>query len=308
MDRKTSLPADAVPHSWVVHMPMAIQPYLRLARLDRPVGTWLLFWPCLWSVLLAQARRPDWLQLGWFALLFFVGSLVMRGAGCAYNDIVDRDIDAQVARTRGRPLPAGLVSVRQAWLFVCALALTGLAILLQFNQVAQIVGIGSLALVAAYPFMKRITWWPQAWLGLTFNWGALVGWAAVRGDVQAPALMLYAGGLFWTLGYDTIYALQDVEDDALAGVKSSARALGAARVKRAVMIFFALSIGCIAVALSLATGLFLYSLLLLPAAGHFLLQIWRLDAADPMRCLHLFKSNREAGLLIAAACAGTLII
>ncbi len=308
MDHKTSLPADAVPHSWVAHMPVAVQPYLRLARLDRPIGTWLLFWPCIWSLLLAQGSKPDWRQIIWYAALFFIGSAVMRGAGCAYNDIVDRDMDAQVARTRGRPLPAGLISVRRAWVFLLALALVGLIVLLHFNRVAILIGIGSLALVAAYPFMKRITWWPQAWLGLTFNWGALVGWAAVTGTISWPAIALYAGGIFWTLGYDTIYALQDVEDDALAGVKSSARALGATHVQRGVLVFYLLSFSCLAGAIYLATSRWPLCLLLLPALGHFLLQAHRLEASNPDRSLLLFKSNRDAGLLIAFACLGGLLV
>jgi 4-hydroxybenzoate polyprenyltransferase len=300
-------PADAVPHSWVDSMPQLVQPYLRLARLDRPVGTWLLFWPCVWSLVLAQGQEPDWSQLAWFILLMFVGSLVMRGAGCAYNDIVDRDMDAQVARTRGRPLPAGLISVRQAWMFLLLLALMGLVVLLQFNLPAIVTGLASLLLVAAYPFMKRVTWWPQAWLGLTFNWGALVGWVAVTGKMEAPAVLLYAAGFFWTLGYDTIYALQDVEDDALAGVKSSARALGK-NAARGVSIFYVLSSLCLMLALYVATSRLLMTLLVIPVVVHFLLQVKKLRPDNPQVCLQLFKSNRDAGLLMALACLGALII
>jgi 4-hydroxybenzoate polyprenyltransferase len=300
-------PADAVPNSWVDQMPREMQPYLRLARLDRPIGTWLLFWPCVWSLLLASESGANWQQLLWYSILFFVGSVVMRGAGCAYNDIVDRNMDAQVARTRGRPIPAGQISVKQAWIFLAALLLAGLVILLQFNRAAIAVGAGSLLPVAAYPFMKRITWWPQAWLGLTFNWGALVGFAAVTGDVTLPAVALYAGGFFWTLGYDTIYALQDIEDDALAGVKSSARALGT-NVRPAVGMFYALAVFCFAAALYLERQNAAFVLLLLPVAGHFMLQVLRLKGEYGASCLRLFKSNRDAGLLVALACLGVLII
>ncbi len=291
-------------------MPAWLRPYLHLARLDRPIGTWLLYWPCVWSIFLAQKNRPDWRQIIFFALLMFIGSVVMRGAGCAYNDIVDRDLDAKVARTRGRPIPSGQVSIRAAWIFLALLALIGLAILLYFNRTAIYVGLASLLLVAAYPFMKRITWWPQVWLGLTFNWGALVGWAAVSNEINFPAGALYLGGLFWTLGYDTIYALQDLEDDALAGVKSSARALKQ-NVRSGVAVFYALAVLCLAAALYLARGdmlHMLHMLLLLPVAGHFCLQVMRLAPENPARCLMLFKSNREAGLLIALACLGAILI
>src|SRR6185437_15648553 len=191
------------------------QPYLRLMRLDRPIGTWLLFWPCVFGLMLGATAgdRPfsslaDW----WLVLLFAIGSIVMRGAGCTYNDIIDRDIDAKVARTRGRPLPSGVVSLQQAWLFLVAQCAVGLIILVQLNVFAIELGVASLVLVAAYPFMKRITWWPQAWLGLTFNWGALLGFAAETGSIDLGDLMLYAGLFFWTLGYDTIYAHQDKDD------------------------------------------------------------------------------------------------
>jgi 4-hydroxybenzoate polyprenyltransferase len=300
-------PADAVPQSWVDSMPGKVQPYLRLARLDRPIGTWLLFWPCVWGLVLAQGQAPDWRQLVVFMLLMCVGSLVMRGAGCAYNDIVDRDMDAQVARTRGRPLPAGLVTVRQAWIFLALLALIGLAVLLQFNRAAIITGLSSLLLVAAYPFMKRLTWWPQAWLGLTFNWGALVGWVAVTGKIETPALLLYASGFFWTLGYDTIYALQDVEDDALAGVKSSARALGR-NAARGVLLFYVLASLCLSLALYLASARLSLTLLVIPVVVHFLLQVMKLQPDNAQRCLQLFKSNRDAGLLMALACLAALVI
>src|SRR5215469_7662752 len=255
--RSQARPLDAVPTSWVEHAPRWLRPWLQLMRLDRPIGVWLLFWPCVFGLLLGAAaderRFLEWQDL-YLVALFAIGSLVMRGAGCTFNDIIDRKIDAAVARTRGRPIPSGAITVRQAVLFLILQCLLGLLILIQLNPFAIILGASSLLLVAAYPFMKRITWWPQAWLGLTFNWGALLGFAAASGGLALPvlvlgapshgwtvsdpealfghlsvaALLLYASGVFWTLGYDTIYAVQDLEDDALAGVKSSARRLGTA--------------------------------------------------------------------------------
>lgn len=217
-------PADAAPSTWVDHMPAALRPYLRLARADRPIGVWLLMLPCWWSTALAAppGGLPDWRLL----LLFFVGSAVMRGAGCTLNDIADRDIDAQVARTRGRPLPSGAIGVKAAFAFLGLQALAGLLVLLSLNEFTVWLGIASLLPVAIYPFMKRITYWPQAVLGIAFNWGALVGWTAVRGDLGWPAVLLYVAGILWTLGYDTIYAHQDKEDDAVVGVKSTALRLG----------------------------------------------------------------------------------
>ncbi|MEM9751523.1 MAG: 4-hydroxybenzoate octaprenyltransferase, partial [Pseudomonadota bacterium] len=208
--------ADAAPSNWVDRRaPAALRPYLRLARADRPIGTWLLLWPCLWSMALAQISLGERAPNLWFLILFVVGATAMRGAGCVYNDIIDRDIDAKVARTANRPIASGAVSVGSGWAFLVALSLIGLLVLLQFNQRTILLGLVSLGIVAAYPFMKRVTYWPQAWLGLTFNWGALMAWTAVTGDLAAPALLLYVGGVFWTLGYDTIYAHQDKEDDAL---------------------------------------------------------------------------------------------
>src|SRR6478736_4864241 len=227
--RSQAAPADAIPASWVEHAPHWLQPWARLARLDRPIGTWLLFWPCVFGLLLGAAaderRFLEWRDL-YYVALFAVGALVMRGAGCTFNDIIDRDIDAQVARTRGRPIPSGAITVWQAVAFLIVQCLLGLAVLLQFNWFAVALGAASLLLVAAYPFMKRITWWPQAWLGLTFNWGALLGFAAQTGRIDLADGMLYAGLIFWTLGYDTIYAHQDKDDDELIGVKSTARLFG----------------------------------------------------------------------------------
>ena len=231
--------------------------------------------------------------------LFFLGAALMRAAGCAYNDIVDRDLDAQVARTRGRPIPSGQISVKQAWSFVAVCCLAALAILLMLPPLAIGLGVASLALVAAYPFMKRITWWPQAWLGLTFNWGALVGYAAVTGNLGWPAALLYAAGIFWTLGYDTIYAVQDIEDDALVGVKSSARRLGD-RAQIGVLAFYVATF-VLAVAAAWAGRL---GPLFLPFAGVFALHLSRqahkLRVDDPVGALALFKSNRDAGLILFA--------
>ncbi len=286
--------------TWIDRMPVAWRPYLRLSRLDRPVGAWLLFWPCIWGLLLAalsgvQGSLLDGLRLAfWFAL----GSVAMRGAGCTWNDILDRDLDAQVARTRARPLPSGQVTTKQALAWALAQCLLGLVVLLQLNRVAALVALGSILLVAAYPLMKRITWWPQAWLGLTFNWGALVGYAALGGDLAAPApWLLYLGGVFWTLGYDTIYALQDVEDDALAGVKSSARALGS-NVRRGVALFYLASVVCMVLACG-SSGLWAAAVSLLPFAGHLGWQVTRMSAGNTYVFLGLFRSNRIAGAIPA---------
>ena len=268
---------------WVGRLPPAVRPYARLARFDRPIGTWLLFWPCIWGMALADAGARH----VFLALLFLVGAFAMRSAGCVYNDIVDRDLDARVARTRDRPVAAGIVSVRRAAILLVVLSFIGLAVLVQLDPAAQAVALGSLLLVAAYPFMKRITWWPQAWLGLTFNWGVLVGFAAVAGTLTVEAGLLYAAGLFWTLGYDTIYAMQDIEDDALVGIRSSARRLGPL-VRAGVALFYAL-----AAALLLAVH---PHWALLPAIAHLAWQVARLPD-DP---LALFRSNALTGALVAA--------
>ena len=285
-----------MPRGWVDAMPRRLQPYLRLMRLDRPIGTWLLLLPGWWSLALANSGVPDITLV----ILFLVGAVAMRGAGCTYNDIVDREIDAKVARTAIRPLPSGQIGLRSAWIFLVFQLAIGLAVLLQLNTFAMAVGAASLLLIAAYPFMKRITYWPQAWLGLTFNWGALLGWAAVNGRIDTPALLLYAGGFFWTLGYDTIYAHQDREDDALVGVKSSARALGRA-TKPVVGLFYALALGCFAAAIVLPS-MSLPSMGLLALVGaQFVWQVVTLDIDNPMSCLVRFRSNRNVGLLILAA-------
>ncbi len=297
----TASPADAAAGNWVDrYAPGAAKPYLRLMRADRPIGTWLLLIPCWWGLALAASERgaPALAFLG-YALLFSIGAVVMRGAGCAYNDIVDRDFDAKVARTALRPIPSGQISVNKAWAFLAALCLAGLIVLLQFNSFTIALGLASLALVAVYPFMKRVTWWPQAWLGLTFNWGALMGYAAIAGELTIAPLLLYGAGIAWTLGYDTIYAHQDKEDDALIGVKSSARLLNA-RTKPALLIFFAFTIALSAGAAVIAEIPSTYAILFLAPAAHFLWQIRALDIDNSANCLRVFKSNREAGLLILA--------
>jgi 4-hydroxybenzoate polyprenyltransferase len=299
----TPFPADAVAQSWVDNAPRATQPYLRLMRLDGPIGAWLLFWPCIFGLALGAAATghgfDSWRDAELIAL-FAAGSIVMRGAGCTYNDIVDRDIDAQVARTRRRPIPSGAVSAKQAAVFLAAQCLIGLAILLQLNRFSIALGASSLILVAIYPFMKRVTWWPQAWLGLTFNWGALLGFSAEAGHLALPAYLLYAACFFWTLGYDTIYALQDVEDDALIGVKSTALLFGADS-GRWVAAFYALAFSLV-LAAGFAGGLhWLFAPLLLAAGAHLAWQAASLKTDDPAQCLRLFRANRDAGFLIAAA-------
>jgi len=292
--------ADAVRGSWVdIWAPSWAQPYLRLARLDRPIGTWLLLWPCWWSIALAALASHTYAN-AWLIVLFGIGAVVMRGAGCTYNDIVDKDFDMRVARTRSRPIPSGQVSVLQAWLFAGALGLVGLVVLLQFNPFAIGLGIASLGIVAIYPFMKRVTWWPQFFLGLAFNWGALLGWAAVRGRLDWAAVALYVAGIFWTLGYDTIYAHQDKEDDALIGVKSTARLLGAS-TRPWLIVFYVLATAFLGLAGHLAgAGPIFYAGLALSAL-HLAWQTATLDIDDPDRCLKLFRANRDYGLLVFAA-------
>src|SRR6201999_658290 len=291
--------ADAT-GNWVdTHAPPWSRPYLRLARFDRPIGSWLLLMPCWGAAALAARVARDLSQLPLQIVLFFIGAFVMRGAGCTWNDITDRDLDAKVERTRSRPIPAGQVGVRQALAFLVALALIGLAVLLQFNRFAVATGIASLAIVAIYPFMKRITWWPQTVLGLAFSWGALMGFAVLLGRIDAAAVWLYAGSIAWVIGYDTIYAHQDAEDDALVGVKSTAR-LFAEKTHLALAIFYALAVILIGVALQLAGARLAAWIGLIAFAAHLAWQIVRLDISDPALCLRIFKSNRDAGLLLFA--------
>jgi 4-hydroxybenzoate polyprenyltransferase len=286
--------------NWVDRLaPVWTRPYLRLARFDRPIGSWLLLIPCWWSSALAATaahRSPP--QLAHLAL-FFIGAFAMRGAGCTWNDIVDRDLDRGVERTRSRPIPSGQVSVAEAVVFLAAQALTGLAVLLQFNVFAIATGIASLAIVAVYPFMKRITYWPQIVLGLAFSWGALMGWAAAFGRLDMAPVVLYAGAIAWVIGYDTIYAHQDREDDALIGIKSTALLFGE-RTKPMLAIFYGAAVIFIALAGALCGGGAWFWLGLTAFAAHLCWQITRLDIRDPGLCLALFKSNRDAGLILFA--------
>jgi 4-hydroxybenzoate polyprenyltransferase len=291
--------ADAT-GNWVdTHAPSWSRPYLRLARFDRPIGGWLLLMPCWWSAALAAGVAGHVGQLPLTIVLFFVGAFVMRGAGCTWNDITDRDLDALVERTRSRPIPAGQVSVPQAVIFLVAQALTGLVVLLQFNRFAVMTGVASLVLVAIYPFMKRITYWPQVALGLAFSWGALMGFAVLLGRIDAAALWLYAGSISWVIGYDTIYALQDIEDDALIGVKSTALLFGA-RTRAALTAFYAMAVVLIGVALALGKAGAPGWIALAIFAAHLAWQIVRLDISDAALCKRVFISNRDAGLLLFA--------
>jgi 4-hydroxybenzoate polyprenyltransferase len=282
---------DGVAPAWA-------RPYLRLARLDRPIGSWLLLMPCWWSVGLAAVHARSQVNV-WHLLLFFIGAFAMRGAGCTWNDIVDRDLDSQVERTRSRPIPSGQVTVASAAAFLMLQALVGLAVLLQFNRFTIYVGFASLAVVAIYPFMKRITYWPQIVLGLAFSWGALMGWPATFARLDLPALLLYAGAISWVIGYDTIYAHQDREDDALIGIKSTAL-LFRERTKPMLALFYALAAALIALAGWSAGAGLLFALGLLAFAAHLAWQIARLDVDDPIDCLVVFKSNRDAGLILFA--------
>jgi len=291
--------ADAT-GNWVdTRAPSWSRPYLRLARLDRPIGSWLLLMPCWWSAALAAGVLGDISRLPVVIALFFVGAFVMRGAGCTWNDITDRDLDAKVERTRSRPIPAAQVSVPQAIAFLVLQALVGLAVLLQFNRFAVATGIASLIIVAVYPFMKRITWWPQTVLGLAFSWGALMGFAVTLGRIDAAALWLYAGAIAWVIGYDTIYAHQDAEDDALIGIKSTALLFGA-RTRPALVAFYVLAVVLIGAALALSGARWPAAIGLVAFSAHLVWQIVRLDISDPAGCLRVFKSNRDAGLLLFA--------
>ncbi|MEM7464922.1 MAG: 4-hydroxybenzoate octaprenyltransferase [Pseudomonadota bacterium] len=315
--------ADAIQGSWVYQLlPEQYWPYAQMARWERPIGWRLLMWPCWWSLMLAltvqlQAGGPQtdygllvpFGQILFFLLLFTVGAIVMRGAGCTFNDLVDQNIDAKISRTRSRPLPSGRISRRQAWVFLIAQSLCGLLILVQFNPFTIMLGCLSLALVLIYPFMKRITWWPQLFLGLAFSWGALMGWAAIWANLDWPPIVLYIGCIFWVIGYDTIYALQDIEDDALIGVKSTARLFGP-KAKMAVALLYLAAIILFGLSLWLAN---------LPwpgwaglgfAASHMVWQLRTLQIDDPELCLKLFKSNSHfgwiffAGLTLSAILAG----
>ncbi len=294
---ETTKIADAVNASWVENLPAALIPYAQLMRLDRPIGWWLLLLPCWWGLTLAQiAVGGGWPDL-WKAFLFLAGAIIMRGAGCTLNDIVDRDIDNKVERTRMRPLPAGLISLRGAFIFLAAQLLLGLVILLQFNLLTIITAIASLAIVAVYPFMKRITYWPQVVLGLAFNWGALVGWTSVQSAITVAPILLYIGGISWTLAYDTIYAHQDKDDDALIGVKSTALRFGDATIYW-LMLFFGLALAFIDTSLWLVSAPLLAHVGVAGAAIHAAWQISLFDGDDSALCLRLFRANRVFGVII----------
>ena len=292
MTASTDIVPDSERRGFIGALPPRLRPYASLMRLDRPIGTWLLYWPCAWGVALAGIRGR-WDLLLWFAL----GAFATRSAGCVYNDIVDRDLDRRVERTRLRPLASGRVSVRSAWMLIGLLCVIGLIVLLQLNRMAAIVALVSVAPVAAYPFMKRITWWPQAWLGLVFSWGALVGWPAVTGSLDWPALLTWFGSISWVIGYDTLYAIQDIEDDALVGVKSSARRLGD-KAPVGIGISYAIAVLLWAAAIWAVRPDWIALLALIPAALHLANQALRADLKDGELALKLFRSNRICGLLV----------
>jgi 4-hydroxybenzoate polyprenyltransferase len=293
--------------NWVdSRAPAWSRPYLRLARFDRPIGSWLLLLPCCWSAALAAGVVHDVQSLPVVLGLFLIGAFAMRGAGCTWNDITDRDLDAKVERTRSRPIPAGQVSVSHALMFLVAQALVGLAVLLQFNRFAILAGLASLAIVVVYPFMKRVTYWPQVVLGLAFSWGALMGFAVTLGTLGLPALLLYAGSIAWVIGYDTIYAHQDREDDALIGVKSTALLFGE-RTQAMLTLFYGLATVLIGAAIALCGCGWLAYAGLTAFAAHLIWQIRSIRIDDGVLCLRLFKSNRDAGLLLLAGLAADAI-
>lgn len=298
-------PADAGENNWVSRcLPAGLIPYARMARLDRPIGSWLLFWPCLWGLWLAQLETGLIAPMETLRLtgLFALGAIVMRGAGCTYNDLVDRDYDGKVERSRNRPLPAGQIGVKAAWAFLAAQSLVGLMVLLQFNPQTVLLGFLSLAPVAVYPFMKRFTWFPQLFLGIAFGWGVLMGYAALSGQLALPAYMLYAGAIFWTVGYDTIYAHQDREEDALIGLKSSAIRLGG-HTRRAMWFIYGTALfGFLAAGHLASAGVWFYGIMALVGL-HLARQISNLDINDGEKCLAIFKSNGVLGFIVMLAFA-----
>lgn len=300
-DTQSARVADAKQNNWLDrYAPEWLKPYGRLARWDRPIPVGLLFWPCAWGIGLAAVAYPEYGFGWWAAILMVVGALLMRGAGCTFNDIVDRDIDAKVARTRSRPIPSGQVTALEATYFLVAQALLGSVILFQFNRFTVWAGVASLVLIAIYPFMKRVTWWPQLFLGLAFNWGALVGWTSQTGSLALPPLLLYVGGILWTIGYDTIYALQDIEDDALVGVKSTARLFGR-RARLLVALFYAAT-----VVLWVAAGLMVgagwpFLVGMLAVVGILGWQVRTLEPHSPTNALVRFRANHWVGLALTAA-------
>jgi 4-hydroxybenzoate polyprenyltransferase len=300
MNGVTGRVADAT-GNWVDHLaPLWTRPYLRLARFDRPIGAWLLLMPCWWSAGLAAIHAGAPYPNPWHVILFFIGAFVMRGAGCTWNDLVDRNLDGSVERTRSRPIPSGQVTPKQAFAFMVLLALVGLTVLLQFNWFTVAAGIASLLTVVVYPFLKRVTHWPQVGLGLAFSWGALMGWPALLGRLDAPAFVLYAGSICWVIAYDTIYAHQDREDDALIGIKSTAILFGE-NTQQMLAVFFTAAVALIGLAGWMAGAGLIFALGLAAFAAHLAWQVRRLDISDSALCLRLFKSNRDAGLILFAA-------
>ncbi|AMW34688.1 4-hydroxybenzoate octaprenyltransferase [Haematospirillum jordaniae] len=310
MSNARHMAGDMPVNGWIDRaVPASLRPFLKLLRLDRPVGSWLLLFPCWWSLVLGavavDVRLQDCIPS---ALLFWVGAILMRGAGCAINDVLDRDIDRLVDRTRSRPLASGAVSVRAALILIGLVMLAGLLILVSFNMATILLGLASVPMFLAYPLMKRLTMWPQVWLGLTFSWGALLGWTAVTGAPGWPMLALYAGAFFWVLGYDTIYAHQDREEDRMVGIGSSALALGE-RTKPAVAVFYGMALFLFTLSAALAGVSWLFYPCLVPALWHAARQVHQLDIDDPSGCLAVFQSNREFGWLVLGAClAGHLSI
>ena len=295
MTARTDIVPDSERRGLIGALPPRLRPYASLMRLDRPIGSWLLYWPCACSVALAGVG-DRWDLFLWLGL----GAFAMRSAGCVYNDIVDRDLDRRVERTRLRSLASNRVSLRSAWLLIAGLCLVGFVVLIQLDLVAAIVALISIAPVAAYPFMKRITWWPQAWLGIVFSWGALVGWPAVTGSLSWTPFLLWLGSIAWVVGYDTLYAIQDIEDDALVGVKSSARRLGKS-APLGIGIFYAIALLLWGAAIWTVRPDWLALLALAPAALHLANQAFRADPADGALALDLFRSNRSCGLLVCLA-------
>ena len=299
MSEQAGRVADAT-GNWVDGLaPPFARPYLRLARLDRPIGSWLLLMPCWWSVGLAGMRVEQFPSL-WHIVLFFIGAFAMRGAGCTWNDLVDRNLDRLVERTRSRPIPSGQVSVAEATAFMVAQALIGFLVLIQFNRFTVFTGLASLLVVAIYPFMKRITYWPQIVLGLAFSYGALMGWPAAFGRLDWPAIVLYAGSISWVIGYDTIYAHQDREDDLLIGIKSTALLFGE-NTRPMLAGFYSGAVVLIGIAGLTAGGRLIFVLGLIAFAAHLAWQVVRLDINNSAHCLKLFKSNRDAGLILFGA-------
>lgn len=300
--------SDAPPDNWVDrYAPQWSRPYLRLMRADRPIGTWLLLWPCWWSSALAWVasgrRWPD----VWLMALFGVGAIVMRGAGCVYNDIVDCEYDAQVARTRSRPIPSGQVSATAAAAFMVVLCLVGLTVLLQFNRFAVVTGMASLGIVACYPFMKRITYWPQSVLGLAFSWGGLMGWAATFGRLDVAPVLLYLAAIVWTIGYDTIYAHQDKDDDAIIGLKSTALRFGET-TKPWLTLFYSATVMLLAAAGLMAGAGWPFFMGLVLSSLHLVWQVTTLNIDDPVNCLHRFRANRDFGALVFASLLADMVL